>query len=182
MFSCTECGKKLGFKRAFIDLETLCVECSQESQIAIREEEETKNKQIQEEREKRIEELLIEKVEKMKKDLSEGKELFLYKTVYIPVDSILLTESLAESFNISIIQELGFEGWEVISIVPKTIEVALENISIGHTSGQTWGAGMGGNVAGVHVLLKKNLSIMDNMIDKEIKEYVLSVIRENFNE
>ena len=83
-----------------------------------------------------------------------GAESYLYRSVYLPVDSIHGTESVVEAFDIDPIRGLGRTGWEVVGVVPRTIGTPLENISIGSMSGKTWGGAISGTVIGVHVLLR----------------------------
>ena len=86
--------------------------------------------------------------------LDAGRRAFLYESVYVPVDSIVNEERAASSFTLEPLAARGYEGWEVVATVPRTMGVALENRSFGSTMGTTWGAGMGGNVVGVHVVLR----------------------------
>lgn len=81
--------------------------------------------------------------------VSAGRTAFLYRSVYVEVDSVVNKDVTGE-FDITQLQVLGLDGWEIVAVIPRTLGVAIQNLSL--TEG--WGAGMGGNVAGVHVLLR----------------------------
>ncbi|MBT3190452.1 MAG: hypothetical protein HN855_04380 [Anaerolineae bacterium] len=108
--------------------------------------------------------------------LDVGEVCYLFKSVYLPVDSVVADENVVGQFSIAGIQNLGFLGWDVVGIVPRTIGVGLTNLSLGSTSGETWGAGLGGNVAGVYVLLKKSISSEYNVSDKFLQSYIVENI------
>ncbi len=82
-----------------------------------------------------------------------GGRSTLLATVYAPVDSIVNDEIMSPEFFVGEVRDYLLEGWTIAGTVPKTLGIGLTNISIGTSSGQTWGAGLGGNVIGVHVLL-----------------------------
>jgi hypothetical protein len=79
---------------------------------------------------------------------------FLPESPYIPGDSVVAEQRLADDFAVNHLRSLGWYGWRVVGIAPKTVGIGLTNSSIGASTGQTWGAGLGGNVAGVYVLLE----------------------------
>ncbi|WP_145093168.1 hypothetical protein [Anatilimnocola aggregata] len=60
--------------------------------------------------------------------LREGHSVFLYDTVYLPVDSELLGEQMNIGFDIPGVRKLGLLGWEVVQVVPRTVGIGLENI------------------------------------------------------
>lgn len=91
--------------------------------------------------------------ELLRQTVSNGRTGFLYRSVYVAVDSTV-NEELTGQFDITELQVLGLDGWEIVAVIPRTLGVALENSSLRPTFGRTWGAGLGGNVAGVHVLLR----------------------------
>ncbi|MCF8550357.1 MAG: hypothetical protein K9G09_05655 [Pontimonas sp.] len=92
--------------------------------------------------------------------ISGGKPAFAYKTVYVPIDSVINDDTI-NGFNIAEVQQLGLAGWRVITVMPRTIGIGLTNMSVGSSVGETWGAGIGGNVAGVYVLLALEVSQSD---------------------
>jgi len=92
--------------------------------------------------------------------LASGKPVFIYESIYIPVDSKIKEEALIPSFDIGPLKRLGLTGWEIVQVVPKTTGIALQNkhMPILSSSRKRYGGGIGGNVAGVYVLLKKEIT------------------------
>jgi hypothetical protein len=86
----------------------------------------------------------------LKASVSAGRTAFLYRSVYVEVDSVVDKDVTGE-FDITQLQVLGLDGWEIVAVIPRTLGVALRNL-LSLTEGM--GGGMGGNVAGVHVLLR----------------------------
>ncbi|MCX5849142.1 MAG: hypothetical protein NTW65_06805 [Deltaproteobacteria bacterium] len=86
-----------------------------------------------------------------------GQEAYIYDIAYIPVDSIIDKEQFVPSFDITILKKMGLNGWDIISVVPRT-------------------TGMGGNVIGVHVILKKSINpkIKDSL-KQELVSYIESL-------
>lgn len=131
------------------------------------------------ERERHIRQQVAGIIAAMRNRLEAGQPVFLYDTVYIPVDSILLDKPLNEGFDIPELRSLGAMGWEVMQVIPRTIGIGLENMSIGSTTGKTWGGGSGGNVVGVRIIIKKSLSLAD--INDETNVEVFRHIRSNLS-
>jgi hypothetical protein len=90
---------------------------------------------------------------KAEKQIASGNNPNLFRWIYIQVDSVVEGDTVGE-FDITELQAAGLEGWDVVAVIPKTVGVGLTNIS---TSGNSWGAGMGGNVMGVYLVLSKEL-------------------------
>ena len=135
-----------------------------------------KGRLIAEQRKAHIESTVARVKQELAGRLENCLPVFLYETVYLPVNSELLGKKLNNGFNIPLLRQYGMRGWEVMQVVPKTVGVELENISLGSTTGHTYGGGSGGNIVGVHVILKKNLSIEDLKPDRisEIEEHIRS--------
>ncbi len=93
--------------------------------------------------------------------LAIGKPLFVYETIYVPVDSVL-NGTLMGGFDIEGLQTAGLVGWQVVSVIPRTSGIGLTNTSYGASSGETWGAGIGGSVIGVHVLLSRRIDSVED--------------------
>lgn len=109
--------------------------------------------------------------------LTSGKPVSLYCTRYLPVDSILLEEpQFSQNFNIDPLVVLGLSGWEVVGTAPKTLGIGLKNseFSVGSTvgGGTTWGAGIGGNVIGIHVMLRKSLTV-ESVEDEDVTAWIV---------
>jgi hypothetical protein len=93
--------------------------------------------------------------------LESGKFAFLYDSVFVPVDSQILDEEFASEFDVSILRKLGLLGWEIIQAVPRTKGIGLENIGTDTLFGSKWAGGVGGNVMGVHIIIKRTVSASD---------------------
>jgi hypothetical protein len=102
-------------------------------------------------REERQHAYVTEALARLAATFSAGRSVSLYESIYVPVDSVVNDESLANDFDLLQIQTLGWQGWDVVGVVPRTVGVGLVNVGGGS---KAWGAGMGGNVAGVHILLR----------------------------
>ncbi len=103
------------------------------------------------EREERQRKYVAEARLRLDATLAAGRAVSLYESIYVAVDSVLNDEPLADAFDLLQIQTLGWQGWEVVTAVPRTVGVGLLNKGGG---AESWGAGIGGNVAGAHVLLR----------------------------
>jgi hypothetical protein len=115
-------------------------------------------------------------IEGISQRIQRGRAVFLYDSIYIPVDSTILNESLVRVFDITYLRKLGIEGWEVVQSVPRTIGIVMKNISVGSTMGTTWGGGSGGNVAGVHLIIKKEI-LMEDLSPQPTDEVIRFVRR-----
>ncbi len=103
-------------------------------------------------------------------------QVSLFRSVYIEVDSVIGEEQLTKQVDIAPLQALGLSGWEIVTCIPRTMGIELKNISIGSTSGRTYGGGMGGNVVGVHVLMQR---IVRKPVAQEMHEELKAVLGEN---
>lgn len=109
-----------------------------------------------------------------------GQKVFLYDTIYLPVDSKVLGKSVHKSFDLSAsLRTFGLDGWDVAATVPKTVGIGLTDEAIRgralfEDSGRLeYTGGLGGNVVGVYLVLRKELSKvdLDNSAD-ELRRYV----------
>ena len=117
----------------------------------------------------------------MRNRLDIGKPVFLYDSVFMPVDSEILDKKFADGFDVAILRKLGLLGWDVVQAVPKTKGIGLENVGTQTTIfGSMWAGGVGGNVMGVHVIIKKTLSVTDITDDPadEVGEFIRTHIRD----
>jgi hypothetical protein len=155
MAKCTRCGTSVGL------FAKLCDNCKREIEIdrirRINEQQVKKDAELAQaelHRQEKLRKMVAEKKVEIRKQLESGQCVFLYHSLYLPVDSILLENNLSDVFDISLVQQLGLSGWEVINVVPRTMGVGLKN----HTgvTVESWGGGVGGNIMGVHLILKKN--------------------------
>lgn len=101
--------------------------------------------------------------------LDRGEKCFIYDKIYLPVNSIINKEEFTETFDTSTLETLGLQGWDIVAVVPRTVGVALTNTSGLVTS--AWGGGIGGNIIGVYIILKKEvIPSMRGKIDDLIVE------------
>jgi hypothetical protein len=118
-----------------------------------------------------VDKRLIETVQRV----DDGERIVLYETVYSRVDSDLLGVTLAGGFDIKSIQRLGLAGWDLVASVPRTVGVALENTNIvgGLPTGIKAYAGGAFAIAGVHLVLRKELSKPLSEVDRSLlREYL----------
>ena len=100
----------------------------------------------------------------------------LLATADVPVDSIVNDEVMSAGFDVEEVRDYLFDGWTIVGTIPKTLGIGLTNVSIGASSGQTWGAGLGGNVIGVYVLLAYELTRENLDASRDIiSEYYLEL-------
>ena len=111
--------------------------------------------------------------------LSNDAPMYLFQRIYCPVDSLVNNEDLANDFRLEAVEQLGADGWQIVGIVPRTIGIGLKNrrfyffgIKFVEQIGAIWGGGIGGNVAGVYVLLQLNVTLANvNQLMPTIKGY-----------
>jgi hypothetical protein len=126
---------------------------------------------------KLIDEKVAQIKDSLRKRLHANKPVFLYDSVFVSVDSVLDDEELAEDFDLTLIRKLGLLGWDIVQAVPKTIGIGLKNMNTTGLGGEEWGGGIGGNVVGVHIIIRKTISFSDLADDStkdEIGQFILS--------
>lgn len=74
-----------------------------------------------------------ERIASAKKRLQNGGKVFRYKMVYLPSEVLLSQGSLKEAFDIPELEEYGFEGWEVIHMVPSRKALLADSIDVQFT-------------------------------------------------
>jgi hypothetical protein len=171
MGRCKRCGKQAGLTLI------LCKECQARDEADSVRLEEERQVRISEEF-KRTRMIILEERKKLIRNrLARGERVFLYHSVYIPVDSEVLGQPLNDVFDIGCLTELGLNGWDIVQVVPKTQGIALENKYTVGPPLKTYAGGMGGNVIGVYVLLKKEVlkASMDEDND-ELDSLILSKV------
>jgi hypothetical protein len=182
--NCLHCNEKIEFDAGGVkgdEIVTLeCPHCKAETTATIPPTD-AEIQQAKVELEKvKAEQLIIQKVIQIKDSLrtrmQNGKPLFLYESVFVPVDSELLDNEFASEFDVSILRKLGLLGWDVVLAVPKTKGIGLENIGTDTLFGSKWAGGVGGNVMGVHIIIKKTVSASDltNEPDDEVGNFIRS--------
>lgn len=111
--------------------------------------------------------------------LSNDAPIYLFQRIYCPVNSRVHDEDLADDFQLGAVEKLGAAGWQIVGIVPRTVGIGLKNrrfyffgIKFVEQIGAIWGGGIGGNVAGVYVLLQLNVTLANvNQLMPTIKNY-----------
>lgn len=58
------------------------------------------------------------RVDSARKRLQNGGKVFRYKMVYLPSGALMGNDPLGRGFNLPALEEHGFEGWEVIEMLP----------------------------------------------------------------
>ncbi len=79
-------------------------------------------------------EIFDDEYEQVAATVAGGADAFLYRSVYVAVDSIHDEQEIADQFDIEPVRLLGRMGWEAVSVVPRTLGTSLQNISIGASS------------------------------------------------
>jgi hypothetical protein len=133
-----------------------------------------------EEVERELEQFKIQKIIQIKTSLrtrlKSGKPAFLCDSIFVPMNPILDENNLADEFNLSILRRLGLIGWDIVQAIPRMTGIGLKNEGTDALFGGKWGGGMGGNVMGVHIIIKKSLSSKDLTDDPadEVGEFIRS--------
>jgi hypothetical protein len=90
------------------------------------------------------EERRLKKMETARRRLSRGKKVFCYKMVYIPAAELMNEDPLSEGFFVPALNDFGFEGWEVVNMIPR------------HHASLT--GSMNNDINGAYFLLKREVS------------------------
>lgn len=172
MAKCSECGKPAGLFAAMCDSCKAKLRARKE-EIYRKELEERTQQALAErqERERQKRELIESLYERSILKINSGEHVFMHEMLFLPVDSLVVDTPLCDEFGIAALQYAGFNGWEIAAVVPKTVGLALTNVSVGSSSGETWGAGLGGNVVGVYVLLRKQVRETE-IGDGQLRDYI----------
>jgi hypothetical protein len=179
MATCEVCGDTVGF------FASLCKRCKANNEYARQQEDararagvEAAERQLAEQRRLEIARVVDIIKDGLRQQLARGEQAFMYDSIYLGVDSVVNGESLSGGFDIRPLQRRTLGGWDVVQAVPRTVGIGLKNTSIGSSTGVTWGGGIGGNVAGVHVLLRKAIreaDLDDSKDDNEVTAYCSAV-------
>jgi len=116
-------------------------------------------------------------IDLLRKRLQANKPVFLYDSIFVPVDSVLDEKDLAEDFDLTSIRKLGLLGWDIVQAVPKTIGIGLKNMNNTGIFGEEWGGGIGGNVVGVYIIIRKTITLSDltdDSTEDEVGQFILS--------
>jgi len=161
---CAHCGGLIEFETSRVRENVTCPHCNAETTLfvpPVAEPEATPTPappSIEEIKQAGIERRILKITEiksMLRARLESGTPVFLYDSVFVPVDSQILDEEFASEFDVSILRKLGLLGWEIVQAVPRTKGIGLENIGTDTLFGSKWAGGVGGNVMGVHIIIKK---------------------------
>lgn len=83
------------------------------------------------------------KKESAKKRLQSGRRVFQYKMAYLPASEFLDEDSLGEGFDVPALTEFGLEGWEVVSVIGRRRQMAVNIVD--------------DNISGAYFLLKREV-------------------------
>lgn len=150
MAECERCGAEISLVRS-LKGEQLCEEC--------RNWVEREQYHAQIEKEKADSEGITAKARELAESVSKGRDMVLFKSVFVPVDTRLLGE-LGDMFNISALQLLGLEGWDMASAIPMPVNID---------------GGCDSHATVVHFILKKRLSRDEQMLEEHLSEYLRSL-------
>src|SRR5262245_41022563 len=119
MKACPICGRDVSIWGR--DLTSgVCKECTEAQELA--EGHRQRVRELREhaqldEHEKEVRVWIRKTKSRMLKRLNEGQPVFLYHSVYIPVDSVLMDEPVTPRFELYPLFKMGLAGWEAIQVV-----------------------------------------------------------------
>jgi len=87
-------------------------------------------------------------LENVKKRITEGKKVFIYKTVFLPSSYFISAVPSEDGDSVDALNDFGFEGWEVAAF-------------LGSPSGPRTSA-MSGRLTGGYFLIKKEVSASES--------------------
>jgi len=193
MADCVKCGSKAGMGKK------MCVACTtkeaeeraqQEAQQRQRQREleEQRNRQAQEAKEKRWQEFLRDRIASIEATLAQGVTPYLYEI--LTVDGLSYfhdspnpnswwnfktqTRNVGTVTDAARLQQLGWNGWEVVGVIPITFGGSQYNNVGGNT---VHAAAYGGLVVGAQLLLR--LPISERFL-KESQQVVIDQLAKEF--
>jgi hypothetical protein len=171
MAACTACGEKAGFGKS------LCGDC--ERQQAAQREAELANMRAQQQAqfEQAVASGLADWKSRAQGMIKSGAAPVVYKNVYVPVNSVVTNETVAE-FDMRMLQVAGLEGWKIEGIIPRTIGLGLTNKAMNGL--ETWGAGVGGNIVGVYVIMSRAVVDMNSDAGAMAEEMAVELLEAGY--
>jgi hypothetical protein len=182
MAACEVCGTKAGMGKKICDR---CDSARREQERKERHLQETaaaneraeRKRQEQEARQNRYEAFLQSRFDEIEALLTQGITPYLYEIIVISTQSTMNGQRLGEPPELAQLRQYGWAGWEVVGTVPSTYGEAFKNVSYGASSGETWGAGIGGIVVGAYLLMR--LPITRGLFE-ERREYLTGLVANEF--
>ena len=157
MASCVSCGSDV----SFFDFSRECAACiaqrqqrAQAEAVALEQSRLDAQRQAAEQEAYRIAAAVQQSVAEVYAAVQEYGATTLVHHVYTPVDSVVQKEKFATDFTLKYVRPWTQYGWKMVATVPRTVGVALRNPSITEPNG----SGIGGNVAGVYILLQLEIT------------------------
>jgi hypothetical protein len=181
MAQCKRCGQNAGMFKSFCEAcDRLNAKDDRDRIARAKEIQEAKRKEFAEIEARRIAEVEAKKqeaisarVEQLFDQVRSGGRAFLYGSLYLAVDSIVNEEAMAGGFDVGELRSLGLDGWDIVGVIPRTLGLALNNRTVDPFGPTSYGGGMGGNVVGVHLLLRKELIAPSvERVDDEARNFV----------
>ena len=149
MAKCESCGNKAGIGRQ------KCAECESRERAAAQARREQESAEARARYEAQVAAKVSTWSDSFRARINAGGEAFEHTVVYIEVDSVIENEAIG-SFDFNAVMAAGLDGWQIHAVIPRTLGWPLFNQhSEGFSTNQTYGAGLGGNVAGVYVVLSR---------------------------
>jgi hypothetical protein len=156
MGKCANCGKGAGLGNS------KCYSCTQLEIEARKKLSEKESAEAEDARQARIEKDLGAWLAGTKLRLKSDLPVYHYESIYLSVDSTVEGEELGE-FSLRYLQAAGLVGWRIVGVIPRTHGQGLVNKETqGFASSKVWGGGMGGNIAGVYLILEKELRDLES--------------------
>jgi hypothetical protein len=157
MASCVSCGSDV----SFFDFSRECAACTTQRQqraqveaVALEQSRLDAQRQAAEQEAHRIATAVQQSVADVYALVQAYGATTLVHHVYTPVDSLVQKEKLAADFTLKYVRPWTQYGWKMVATVPRTAGIALRNPSFKAPNG----SGMGGNVAGVYILLQLEIT------------------------
>ena len=157
MASCVSCGSDV----SFFDFSRECAACiaqrqqrAQAEAVALEQSRLDAQRQAAEQEAYRIAGAVQQSVAEVYALVQEYGATTLVHHVYTPVDSVVQKEKFATDFTLTYVRPWTQYGWKMVATVPRTVGIALRNPSITEPNG----SGIGGNVAGVYILLQLEIT------------------------
>jgi hypothetical protein len=69
----------------------------------------------------------VEKVKGARNRIQKGRKVYLYKSLFLPLGEMLGDSLDGEPVNISALDDVGLEGWEVVNFIPKRGALLVAN-------------------------------------------------------
>lgn len=108
---------------------------------------------------------------RIERTLSEGRTPAIYRTVLMTTDYSFMNQVGGTRPDVLPLAELGWDGWEIVGIVPRTTGIALTNLAGGQSF---YGGGVGGLTDGAYLLMR--LPVTGALLASR-REYLIMLLR-----